>query len=57
MLEHWQWPQYLQAFLYVVLIVLAPVMHGRPRTGNHNGFVTLAIVPFGIWVLHKGGFW
>lgn len=53
----WHWPQYLQAFLYILLAVMAPITHGQPKTGTYNGFLTLFILPFGIWILHKGGFW
>ena len=57
MFTEFGWPQWTVAIVYSLGVILTIRDHGKPKTGNGNGF--FAILAFGLLalVLHVGGFW
>lgn len=54
---NWHWPQYTIAFSLGISVLLASFLDGRPRTGKHNGAMTIIFLVAEAVILHCGGFW
>ena len=51
-----QWPQAVFLTLYVLGMIAAAVLHGKPKGGNHNFWAQTASSALGFAILYAGGF-
>jgi hypothetical protein len=49
-------PQIILIVLLAINLLINAYLHGRPRTGTHNLFVSLLNAGITLWVLIAGGF-
>ena len=56
---HWLWPQYYFASVYVITLIMQIVglIGSKDISDRISSFIAMAMMVFGIWVLHVGGFW
>jgi hypothetical protein len=50
------WPQYVWIAMTAFTLLVAAVMDGKPKTGNHSLALYMLSVAFGAWLLWCGGF-
>lgn len=50
-------PQIIMLIWFFMAAFSGGFMHGKPRTGRHNGFVIWALIIAEVAVLYFGGFW
>ena len=53
----WLWPQWSFAVIFAFSGLAGSVLHGRPRSGAHNGFLGWAVIAGQIYALYAAGFW
>ena len=56
-MSEWNWPQWYFATAYAISLFACVVMNGTPRTGKHNGAISILFLGFGIYALYEAGFW
>jgi hypothetical protein len=49
-------PQIILLTLLGIRLLINAHMHGRPRTGDHNFFITVFDAALMLWILIAGGF-
>jgi hypothetical protein len=54
---HWAWPQITYAIMAAIILLIAAVQHGEPRTGKHNFALTFCLVLLMQPMYFYGGFW
>lgn len=53
----WGWPQWTYAISYVVLLLVAAIENGKPKTGTYNFATSLVVAAIYVAILGFGGFW
>jgi hypothetical protein len=56
-MSEWGWPQWVYAGLLAIVPLLTAVLHGMPRTGKHDFWLSVCASGIGAWLLWMGGFW
>lgn len=56
MTANWDWPQWTIALIMLFNVIGTAALHGKPRSGNHNGVLGIVSFGFSAFVLTAGGF-
>ncbi len=57
MMRNWGWPQWYFAIIMALQCLCVAWLHGKDRTGKHNGFAVWINVAIGALALLEAGFW
>lgn len=56
-MDSWHWPQWTQAIIGILTLLINAVENGNPRKGNYNFSLAVFAVAMSAWILWAGGFW
>jgi len=53
----WGWPQWTYASLFGFNVLVATMLDGKPRGGEHSFATSVVSSAIGVGILFAGGFW
>jgi hypothetical protein len=53
----WGWPQWTYAGLFGLNVLMAAVLDGKPKGGEHSFAISVVACAIGVGILFAGGFW
>lgn len=54
--SQWAWPQWTYVGVFAFNLLMAIILDGQPKTGNHSAGVTLVASAIALVILVSGGF-